>query len=777
METNEARVSSSLLKRQRKAPLKQALPPLRELGAGCWEWDIRASRVNWTPEIRAIYGIEAQDSFEPSIEAFLKYVHEDDRAQVMATVSETLAQHRPSHEQRFRICRADGTIRHILSRARFELDSDGNPAFLKGIDIDLTSQTEDTAALHSGELRKAYLLRLEESLRTAVSPHEMIMGSCAALGQALGVARVGYGEIEPEGKSVLVEKEWRRSGMPAATGRHFFADYGAERIAPALSGKNVIVADILNHPQTTDPDVQAKFAAFQVQSIVDMPLQRDGSTRALLFVADNVARQWNETDIELIRQTLERTWHAAERIRAETKLRASEEKYRSLFESIDEGFCIVEMLYDAAGEPVDYRFLEVNKVFEQQTGLVNAVGKTARELVPELEQWWIDTYGRVGLTGKNARFEQGSAPMGRFFTVFAVRVGDETSRKVAIVFNDITERKQAENALRQSADRLQLAAEAPGFGVYEHDSTLRQSIWSKEVFGIFGIQPSEHVEVAILIAAIHPDDREDYKRFMEQPVEEENGNIYEHFYRIVRPNGELRWINEKGRVEFSGEGENRREVKTRGTIVDVTQRKQQEEHAEMLMREVNHRAKNLLAVVQAVARQTTTSDPEHFAEHFGQRLSGLAASHDLLVRSEWRGVELGDLIRSQLSHFSGLIGSRIVFEGPQVQITPTAAEAIGMAIHELATNASKHGALSAEAGSVRVCWTLQGTESFTLEWRESGGPSCAHPSHRGFGHTVIVKMVKHALAAEVSLTYPASGLVWQLTAEPGHVLSALPVAG
>jgi PAS domain S-box-containing protein len=145
---------------------------------------------------------------------------------------------------------------------------------------------------------------------------------------------------------------------------------------------------------------------------------------------------------------------------------------------------------------------------------------------------------------------------------------------------------------------------------------------------------------------------------------------------------------------------------------DITERKRAEQHAALLLKEVNHRAKNLLAVVQAVALQTAaTSEPQRFAEDFSKRLSGLAASHDLLVQSAWRGVELGDLIRSQLSHFAGLIGTRINLTGPQLQITPSAAQAIGMAIHELATNAGKHGALSTATGMVDVSWRLDGKKN------------------------------------------------------------------
>jgi PAS domain S-box-containing protein len=144
-----------------------------------------------------------------------------------------------------------------------------------------------------------------------------------------------------------------------------------------------------------------------------------------------------------------------ERKLAQEALHQSEERYRTLFESIDEGFCVIEMLFDENNTPFDYRFLEINPQFEKQTGLEQAVGKTARQLLPNLEQHWFEIYGKVALTGEPLRFENGSEAMNRWFDVYALRVGQPSSRKVAIVFQDITERKQAEIALKQLNGELE----------------------------------------------------------------------------------------------------------------------------------------------------------------------------------------------------------------------------------------------------------------------------------------------------------------------------------
>ena len=201
---------------------------------------------------------------------------------------------------------------------------------------------------------------------------------------------------------------------------------------------------------------------------------------------------------------------------------------------------------------------------------------------------------------------------------------------------------------------------------------------------------------------------------------------------------------------------------------DITERKAYEKHLHLLMREVNHRAKNLLAVVQAVVRQTAGEiDPKLFEERLNERIAALAASHDLLVRNEWRGVDTGALVETQLAHFKDLIGTRVVLRGPPALLRPEAAQALGMALHELATNAGKYGALSCRAGSVRVEWEIAANGRgpyFKIRWVERGGPVPKQPERQGFGQKVMVQMAEYALDGKVSLTYPAPGIVWELAA-------------
>ncbi len=195
-------------------------------------------------------------------------------------------------------------------------------------------------------------------------------------------------------------------------------------------------------------------------------------------------------------------------------------------------------------------------------------------------------------------------------------------------------------------------------------------------------------------------------------------------------------------------------------IQDITERKRSEALRHMLMREVNHRSKNLLSIVQVIARQTASRSPRDFVETFRERLQALAANQDLLVNNEWRRVSLADLVQGQVGHF-GALGQRVVLSGPPVTVPPAVAQALGMALHELATNAAKYGSLSSEAGRVEISWDIEG-DSFRMGWREIGGPPVVPPERVGFGTTVLDQLTASSMSGEVSIDYAREGLVWQL---------------
>jgi two-component sensor histidine kinase len=177
----------------------------------------------------------------------------------------------------------------------------------------------------------------------------------------------------------------------------------------------------------------------------------------------------------------------------------------------------------------------------------------------------------------------------------------------------------------------------------------------------------------------------------------------------------------------------------------------------------------MLSVVDAIAHQTATRSREDFIECFSERIQALSANQDLLVRNEWKGVDIADLVRAQLAHFADLIGSRIALRGPKLRLTPASAQAIGLALHELATNAGKYGALSTDAGRMGISWGTVG-DIFTMDWTEREGPPVSTPKRRGFGTIVMEAMAERSVDGKVDLDYPPAGLTWRLTCPAGNVL-------
>lgn len=211
-----------------------------------------------------------------------------------------------------------------------------------------------------------------------------------------------------------------------------------------------------------------------------------------------------------------------------------------------------------------------------------------------------------------------------------------------------------------------------------------------------------------------------------------------------------------------------------GAAVDVTERKENEQHLRLLMRELTHRSKNLLAVIQAMARQTArhAGSIDNFVEIFSARLQALSKSHDLLVQESWYGASLNDMVRSQLGHHLDRENSQFTIKGPSLFLKPEAAQNIGLAIHELSTNAAKYGALSVPTGHVDILWTRRTPEAgggFELSWRERGGPVVSKPEGRGFGSLVIERNLARALDGKVELDFAPSGLVCTVSVPESHL--------
>lgn len=211
------------------------------------------------------------------------------------------------------------------------------------------------------------------------------------------------------------------------------------------------------------------------------------------------------------------------------------------------------------------------------------------------------------------------------------------------------------------------------------------------------------------------------------------------------------------------------------SVIDISARRRAEERMRVVMRELSHRSKNLLALIQAMAHRVASFAPDmnSFEANFNERLQGLARSHEVLVAQDWQGAQLSELVHSQLEFANRGESYTVVAEGPRVLLTPSATQNIGMALHELATNSVKHGALSRHGGGVRVTWAMSGNKAesrLTLRWQEHGVPGLRPSDHKGFGSTVLETIVPESLGGGAQIDFKADGIGWVLWAPLQNVM-------
>jgi PAS domain S-box-containing protein len=334
------------------------------------------------------------------------------------------------------------------------------------------------------------------------------------------------------------------------------------------------------------------------------------------------------------------------------------------------------------------------------------------------------------------------------------------------------EREQAERALRASKDRLQLCLDAALLGWWQYEPRYGLVSGDRRFKEIFDVT-KDQMRIEEIEKLVHPEDAEMFSADSEASLDPADPQRSPREYRVQRRDGEVRWVEVRRLACFEGAGRERRCASLVGTVQEITERKERQERDHLLMREINHRAKNMLSVVEAIANQTATRNPEDFIERFSKRIQALSANQDLLVRHAWHGVEIEDLVCAQIAPFGDLIGSRIVVRGPKLRLNAASAQAIGLALHELATNAGKYGALSKDRGCVHIGWWTEG-KTFTVRWTERDGPPVSPPQRRGFGSIVMERMTECSVGGAVDLDYAPSGLTWRLTCPAANALE--PVA-
>ncbi len=318
-------------------------------------------------------------------------------------------------------------------------------------------------------------------------------------------------------------------------------------------------------------------------------------------------------------------------------------------------------------------------------------------------------------------------------------------------------RRDAEQALRDEQERWQLAAHVGRFGKWHLDLVTRAVDLSASCKAIFGLPPDEQASAERLFSLIHADDRQAVVTRLNEAVE--TRTAYEVEYRVIWPDGSLHWINSRGSASYAPDGT---ALKMVGVTLDITERKRGEEHLRMLVAELDHRVKNVLATVSAVTSRTQeeAGSAADFVAALDGRIQSMAATHQLLSSHLWKGVHLSELVSRELEPYATY--GNVEIGGPDITLKPEAGQALSMVLHELTTNAAKHGALSARGGCVAVRWCRLVNDDadarLTIEWQETGGPVVQAPRRSGYGMEVIRGLLPYELGSKVDLAFASEGL-------------------
>jgi PAS domain S-box-containing protein len=351
-----------------------------------------------------------------------------------------------------------------------------------------------------------------------------------------------------------------------------------------------------------------------------------------------------------------------------------------------------------------------------------------------------------------------------------VRKSDRSVDYIIAVLADISARKQEEEELRQSEEQFRLLLVASPLPIALFDDQEQFLAISESWLEQTGYSREELRRLVDWTTRAYPKRSDEVLKYLRGIISgEPQGKLCDEC--MIRTKGGRERLWRFFRAALGAYQSDGRRLFV-SVAYDVTDRnKAYEEQIVFLLRESNHRAKNMLSLVQAIARQTAAGQPE-FIERFNDRIRALAASQDLLVRNKWQGADVEDLVRAQLAHFADLVGSRIVVGGPKLRLKASAGQAIGLALYELATNAGKYGALSEDTGHVDVGWRLEG-DMFMMSWTERSGPPVSPPERHGFGSTVVDSMIKQSVGGEVELNYAPTGLIWRLTCPAVNALETL----
>ncbi len=724
------------------------------LGAGAiigtWFWDIVADRFTVDEPFAKAFGLDPTLGREGiPLAQIVETVHPDDQAGLADAINEAVARG-GAYAHQYRVRRLDGNYYWLEANGRVDHAPDGTPISFPGVLIDI----EDRRAAGLERDRMVAALATSEARFRALFEN-IDAGFC--------ISEVKFDEAGHPVDHRVIEANpafERHTGLSDAVGRY------ASEVAPGIEQH---WHDAYGHVAKTGEAIRFEGEARPLGRWYDAHLFPVGGGRVAMLIADTTARR-----------------------EAEGALARSEAKWRNVFETLHEGFILGEVVRDASGRVVDWRYEAVNDAWHDLVGVPRgtAMGRTVRELLPVVEDAWVDEFAGVVETGKAARFTRRVGTIDRWydgvaqpiggdrFTVFFIEVTERIKRDrrqatLLTLADELRGRSDLETiitaAARCLADGLEVDRVGSGIVNLREDTIDVHSEWAepgmpsvvgRHAFSSYGsyiadLRRGELVAVDDVGSDPRTSSREvgfeaiQTRSFLDLPISFD-GRLYAVVFAHSRDL--RRWTD--GERQF---------VEQVGDRVRVALTRQRMEDAQrVLTQEMAHRMKNSLAMVQAIATQTLRQahTMDEAREAISSRLAALARAQDILTRSNFTEADVHEVVDAAIAPHR-LAGDRIAMAGPHAELSAQRALGLSLAIHELATNAAKYGALSNETGRVVMIWeAANGT--FEFRWIESGGPPVIPPERRGFGSKLIERIVASYFDGEGHIDFDPAGIRFTL---------------
>jgi two-component sensor histidine kinase len=622
--------------------------------------------------------------------------------------------------------------------------------------VDVTTQRVTSERLRHSDEQKSFLLQMSDTSRALQDVAAIRTKASEMIAVQLGADCVCSVEFDAAAAVARLQggyvREGKNAGAAPLAGLRDLAEFSwtAEAFE---KGEGLIVPDMVALPHVPGAE-HAPLADFGLRACMAVPLIKNGRAVGALMVGHAEQRDWTLCDLEFLRTVSERLWLLIDGVATETALRDSEERFRALIQASSDVLYrmtpdwsqMLELRSDgfltetssADGAWSDRYILPADK-----PRVWAHIAEVIRRKVPfELEHRVQQADGTVGWT------------FSRAIPIFDAQ-GEITEWFGAA--GDITDRRRSEERLRETRDALRLATEASQLGWGAWDFASGQADWDLRARQIIGLAEDENT-IESWMARVHPADRARITAEIAASLRDQRPFDLE--YRVIHPDMSERAVHGTGYFQAPTHGGAARGT---GLVRDVTEFRRWEESQRLLIGELNHRVKNMLAVIQSIARQTqrTTTGVDAFIEAFGNRVQALAAAHDILTQRRWSGAGLGQIVHAAMASFA-VEGGQIEISGPEIRLGPDATISFAMAFHELATNALKHGALSVPEGQVKIFWNINAAGRVVVRWTESGGPKVEPPTRKGFGSRLLEQGIARELDGVAEADYCAEGFCWKM---------------